>query len=142
MLQTRGTQQSVTNGTTEQDAPLEAQSMEKQPDTTQQILQNPKKQYEISQNALEVSGAHEAAEDTMSAAGNSPVAAVDEIQQDSIAESPKVGEEVPMSQATPAPSEDVDMVDIDAEGEEVDVEIDADVDEDVDAEGEIDDTLY
>jgi len=132
-LQASGLQQSATHGTAEEN-PRDAQGGEQPLDTTLQILQNPKKQYEILQHALEKSRAQGGAEDTPPCPDHSPpAAAADEMQQDSMADSPAA----PVAQtarATDAPSEDVDMVDADAEPEDMDGQ-------DVDAEGEVDDTL-
>ncbi|KAH9877975.1 hypothetical protein J1614_003192 [Plenodomus biglobosus] len=124
-LQTRGMQESAG-----EIAILQVEHVQKEgeggmsTDTTQQILENPKKQYSITQEALEASETGREREGPTSAGTKNQSATLEQKEKSFVAE-PRPAD---------APAQNVVMVNVDAEGHE-----DA---EDIDAEGEIDDAMY
>ncbi|KAI8931906.1 hypothetical protein NX059_010810 [Plenodomus lindquistii] len=132
-LQARGTQDSAAEHPTPQrDGMEEPGGSGTQTDTAQQIMEDPKKQYSITQKALETS------ENSTAAVAGNQTAEPDQIKQATITGNPAESVQQPQFPVN-APPRDTEMIDLDAEG-------DADEDdahgEDVDAEGEIDDAMY
>ncbi|KAF2851384.1 hypothetical protein T440DRAFT_507281 [Plenodomus tracheiphilus IPT5] len=138
-LQTRGTQEAAAEAATPQldNAQTQAEGGA-QTDMAQQILENPKKQYSITQDALETSEPLVEKDGSASAATATPSAAPEHSGKSPAAGSPAASVQ---QSTTPvdAPADDVEMVDIYAEAEN---DGDDAHGEDVDAEGEIDDAMY
>ncbi|KAH9871262.1 hypothetical protein IAQ61_005441 [Plenodomus lingam] len=132
-LHTESRQEAATETATPQ-----AEHLQMPVDTSQQILDNPKKQYSISKDALETSGPRGQKEGSTSAAAVSQSAVPDQTEKSLVTERPVAkGQQSPP--ATDTAAEDVEMVEVDAQGDEDGEDAHG---EDVDAEGEVDDAVY